>query len=147
MLLVRRKLPLNLLAITRNIHNMDREKSLGQAHPFNIWTIWLYEPRTEHQLNLRGTEPVFVDLLWNPGIDSQPWGLVRQPYLSYRPTRLRKLEESIPRDWFLGSINVYTYWARICKRFRSSGIDSKEWIPPAYVAWRAGTITLFLLGS
>ncbi len=23
----------------------------------------------------------------------------------------------------------------------------KEWIPPAYVAWRAGTITLFLLGS
>jgi hypothetical protein len=29
----------------------------------------------------------------------------------------------------------------------SSGIDSKEWIPPAYVAWRASTITLFLLGS
>jgi hypothetical protein len=27
------------------------------------------------------------------------------------------------------------------------GIDSKERIPPAYVAWRAGTITLFLLGS
>ncbi len=27
------------------------------------------------------------------------------------------------------------------------GIDSKEWILPAYVAWRAGTITLFLLGS
>ncbi len=26
-------------------------------------------------------------------------------------------------------------------------IDSKEWIPPAYVAWRAGTITQFLLGS
>ncbi len=23
----------------------------------------------------------------------------------------------------------------------------KEWIPPAYVAWRASTITLFLLGS
>jgi hypothetical protein len=29
--------------------------------------------------------------------------------------------------------------ARICKRFRSPGIDSKESIPPAYVAWRAGT--------
>ncbi len=38
-------------------------------------------------------------------------------------------------------------WARICKRLRSPEIDSKEWIPPAYVAWRAGTITLFLLGS
>ncbi len=39
------------------------------------------------------------------------------------------------------------YGARIFKRLWSPGIDSKEWIPPAYVAWRAGTITLFLLGS
>ncbi len=31
--------------------------------------------------------------------------------------------------------------------YGAQGIDSKEWIPPAYVAWRAGTITLFLLGS
>ncbi len=31
-------------------------------------------------------------------------------------------------------------WARICKRLRSPGIDSKEPIPPAYnVAWEAGT--------
>ncbi len=30
--------------------------------------------------------------------------------------------------------------ARICKRFL---IDSKESVPPAYVAWRAGTITPF----
>jgi hypothetical protein len=27
------------------------------------------------------------------------------------------------------------------------GIDAKEWIPPAYVVWRAGTETLFLLGA
>ncbi len=27
------------------------------------------------------------------------------------------------------------------------GINSKLSIPPAYLAWRAGTITLFLLGS
>jgi hypothetical protein len=55
------------------------------------------------------------------------------------------------------------YGARICKRLRSPeidsailyslawpespGIDSKASIPPAYVAWRAGTITLFLLGA
>jgi hypothetical protein len=39
------------------------------------------------------------------------------------------------------------YWARIFKRLWSPGIDSKEWTPPAYVAWRAGTKTLFLLGS
>jgi hypothetical protein len=29
--------------------------------------------------------------------------------------------------------------ARICKRLWSPGIDSKESIPPACVAWRAGT--------
>ena len=38
-------------------------------------------------------------------------------------------------------------WARIFKCLWSPGIKSKEWIPPAYVAWRAGTITLFLLDS
>jgi hypothetical protein len=39
------------------------------------------------------------------------------------------------------------FWARICKRLWSPGIESKEWIPPAYVAGLAGTKTLFLLGS
>ncbi len=34
--------------------------------------------------------------------------------------------------------------AGIFKRVWGPVIDSKEWIPPAYVAWRAGTITLFL---
>jgi hypothetical protein len=34
--------------------------------------------------------------------------------------------------------------ARIFKRLWSPGIDSKECIPLACVAWRAGTITLFL---
>jgi hypothetical protein len=37
--------------------------------------------------------------------------------------------------------------ARIFKRLWSPGIGSKASIPPAYVAWRAGTITLFLLGA
>jgi hypothetical protein len=37
--------------------------------------------------------------------------------------------------------------ARIFKLLTNPGIDSKESIPPAYVAWRAGTISLFLLGS
>jgi hypothetical protein len=31
-----------------------------------------------------------------PGIDSQPVGLVGQPYLSYRPARLHRLPESVP---------------------------------------------------
>jgi hypothetical protein len=38
--------------------------------------------------------------------------------------------------------------ARIFKRLWSPGLHSKECIPPAYVAcWRAGMITLFLVGS
>jgi hypothetical protein len=54
-------------------------------------------------------ELVFVDLLRSPGIDSQPGGTVRQPYLSYRPDRLHRLAKSIPRNRSLGSINVYKY--------------------------------------
>ncbi len=37
------------------------------------------------------------------------------------------------------------YRARIFKLLMSSRNDSKESITPAYVAWRAGTIILFLL--
>jgi hypothetical protein len=37
--------------------------------------------------------------------------------------------------------------ARIFNLLRSPRMDAKESIPPAYVAWRAGTSTLFLLGS
>jgi hypothetical protein len=37
--------------------------------------------------------------------------------------------------------------ARIFKLLRSPRIDFKESIPTAYVNWRAGTTTLFLLGS
>ncbi len=36
------------------------------------------------------------DLLRIPKINSQPGGPVRQPYLTYRPARLHRLEESIP---------------------------------------------------
>jgi hypothetical protein len=54
------------------------------------------------------------------------------------------------RNRFLGYLNVYEFWLRdgIFKLFRIPGIDSKESIPPAFVAWRAGMTTLlFLLGS
>jgi hypothetical protein len=37
--------------------------------------------------------------------------------------------------------------ARIFKRLWSPGINSKELIPPAYVAWRACTITSYLVPS
>jgi hypothetical protein len=49
-------------------------------------------------------------------------------------------------SWMIFHVHVSDL-SRIFKRLWSSGIDSKEWIPPAYVAWRAGTITLFLLSA
>jgi hypothetical protein len=38
-------------------------------------------------------------------------------------------------------------WDGNIKLLRSPGIDSKELIPPAYVAWRAGKTSLFQLCS
>ncbi len=51
----------------------------------------------------------FVNLLRSPGIDSQPDGSGKQPYLTYRPARLHRLAESIPWNRFLGSLNVYKF--------------------------------------
>ncbi len=48
-----------------------------------------------------------------PGPDSQPGGPVPQPYLSCLPTRLHRLAESISRNLFLGSLNVYKYGRRV----------------------------------
>jgi hypothetical protein len=45
------------------------------------------------------------------------------------------------------SRTLSVYWAGIFKLFWSPGIDSRVSIPPAYVAWRVGTTTLFLPGS
>jgi hypothetical protein len=66
--------------------------------------IWLNE-----ESFLSNTEPIFANLCSSPGIDSQPGGPLRQPYLLYRPARLHRLAESIPRNWFLGSLNVYKF--------------------------------------
>ncbi len=44
-------------------------------------------------------------------------------------------------------VMAIVYRVRTFKCLWGPGIDSKEWIPPAYVAWRAGTKTLFLLGA
>ncbi len=55
------------------------------------------------------TEPVFVNLERSPGIDSQPGGPERQSHLSYRPARIHRLAESIPRNQFMSSLNVFKY--------------------------------------
>jgi hypothetical protein len=55
------------------------------------------------------TESKFVNLSRSLGIDSQPGGSVRQPYLTCRPAGLHRLAESIPLNRFLGSFNVYKF--------------------------------------
>ncbi len=79
---------------------------LALKKPLNLpWNAHQCGSKTVFQLkNSRATtvtckrqsEPVFVDLLRSPGIDSQHGGPVRQPYLSYHPARLHRQAESIP---------------------------------------------------
>ncbi len=51
---------------------------------------------TMRRLAVRRPEPVFANHLRSPGIDFQPGGPVRQPYLSFWSARLHRLAESIP---------------------------------------------------
>ncbi len=77
-------------------------------------------------------EPVFVNLLRSPGIDSQPGGWVQQPYWSYPAARLYRQAESITRNRFLGSKNVYKYglWSNLCVTSEVGGAPSVGWIFP-----------------
>jgi hypothetical protein len=56
-----------------------------------------------------------------PGIDSQPGGPVRQPYLLYQLARLHRRAESIP-----GLLKCLQIWAQATV---ASGIGSLELIP------------------
>ncbi len=87
----------------------------------NVFTI-LLEPERDYRereflswkkCSSLSSEPKFVNLFRCPGIDSQPGGQVRQPYLTYRAARIHRLPESIPWNRFLGSLNVCKYglWA------------------------------------
>jgi hypothetical protein len=51
----------------------------------------------------------FVNLLGSLGIDSQPGGPLRKPYLLYPPTMLHRLAESNLRNRFLVSLNICKY--------------------------------------
>jgi hypothetical protein len=59
------------------------------------------------ELDQSYTEPVFVDLLRRPGIDSQPGGPVRNPSCRTGPPGYIGWRNRFPRNRFLGSINVY----------------------------------------
>jgi len=81
-------------------------------------------------------EPVFVNLLRSPGIDSQPGGPVRQPSLSYRPARLHRLGHrgvflclcisGTPCDGVTLPIPTPSQGPNF-KCLRTPGIDSQNW--------------------
>ncbi len=75
------------------------------------------------RLQLVGSESEFKNLLRSPGIDSQPCGPVRQPYLTYRPARLH----TGCRNRFLGSLNVYKYGLRVFSHGTGKGVVRKLW--------------------
>jgi hypothetical protein len=54
---------------------------------------------------------------------------------------LPTLLDPVMPEFYLAStvIIISNRRARKYKRLRRPGIDSEDWIPPAYVAWRAGT--------
>jgi hypothetical protein len=82
------------------------------------WTI----PRRGRNSFLETLQsPVFLNLFRSPGIDSLG-GPVRQPYLSYRLARRYWLAESVPRNRFLGSLNVYKYGLWIIAGIKSFSI-------------------------
>ncbi len=88
---------------------------------------------------------------WRPGLEARAAKKIRPRLL--RGPRGQINETVWVKVWFtnremLGRLRtlglelysaarVYEVRARISKRSRSPGIDSKESIPPAYVAWRA----------
>ncbi len=101
------------------IRSLEREIILeidGRApNPFNISAADEeneFEPEENDDFSRYASsvaEPVFVNLLKSPGIDSRTGRPVRQPCLSYRPASLHRLAESIHRNRFLCSINIYKY--------------------------------------
>jgi hypothetical protein len=88
----------------RNIYGSARKRVRGVA--------LLHPPPP-----LSTAEPVFVNLLRSPGIDSLPAGPARQIGLSYRLASLHRLAALIPRNRFLGSLNVSKYGLRLLDRY------------------------------
>ncbi len=88
--------------------------------------------------------PLFL-LIWctvsTRGTQSPPYCL---PGALKLPKILQGQGARLEGESTLCSAYIYahcTYRARICKRLRSLGIDAEKYIPRAYEAWRAGTIT------
>jgi hypothetical protein len=74
--------------------------------------------RVRIRLSYRPARARICKPLRGAGIDYQPAGPVRQPYLLYWPARLHRLEESIPRNRFQVSLKVLKYRLLVSSTFR-----------------------------
>jgi hypothetical protein len=111
----------------------------------NFRTIhWDYRNRAGIELSYRPARArICINLIRSPGIDSQPGGQVRQPYLSYLPARLHRLAqatkaggivslESIPG--FLKSLKIFLRLQRLAESIPwISGLLQSLKIPSLYV--------------
>jgi hypothetical protein len=97
---------IDLRTITQQVVSCTFNKRRQKALLSNSRIFLCTELKVQEMLLFR--DGIFKSFMepWNR---SQPGGPVQQPYLSYQPARLHSLAESIPRNQFLGSINVYKY--------------------------------------
>ncbi len=71
-----------------------------------------YSYSVQAPIDCSSTEPVFVNLVRSAGIDSQPVRNGTTTLFVIPARQANSLEESIPRNRFLGSLNVYKYGLR-----------------------------------
>ncbi len=117
--------------------DLSNEPNLGRIHLAGQWTVPL-TPETERFILLQHiasswsmhieegwtTEPESVNILRSPGIDSQPIGQVRLPYLMYWPASAGIFKQS------MGTRNREGIGCRTGPPgYIGCGIDSLEPIP------------------
>ncbi len=73
--------------------------------------------------------------------------MYRVPFKLMNRAKIFSLLESPGIDSKESILPAYVAWAGICRRLWSPGIDSEKSIPPVYVAWRAGTTNRFAVPS
>ncbi len=92
--------------------HQDRQQGEAQRERSAKGTAVISKPKICYkrtvERNARIQSTVIFKPLRSAGIDSQPGGPLRQPYLTYGPPRLHKLTESIPGNP-LSFENVYKF--------------------------------------
>ncbi len=112
--------------------------NFGDLTPYLIWAVGHPTPsRTKSEPNHKPNES-------RRNLLSQAAPCWARPH----PTQLSRTQLSHAATYLVTPHWVMSHttepWDSILKLLRSPGIDFKESIPPAYLAWRAGTTNLFL---